>query len=551
MGVLGRLLAAARKRPGPALAIAAGTMVSSAGQVLVLASAYPLLTAVLGGGGLDRLPAWLGASPPATAVAVFLCVAAAVGAAAFVVEAFQNVFLRRYEEELRGELARSAFASEWGYLRGLGHGRLVNLMSTEADNCKVALKLGLAALDAALQAAALAAFAFWLQPAFTSASVALFAVTAALSLPFLAATRRAGEERVKGASDLAAAVLRLMRGAKALKALSLEEAARPSLSEPIARLAGVNLRLKLLGAGQAQLNEFVGLALLAGLLALGRWGFGLGPAPLLILLGAVVRALPQARQALNTFSQAAAFSGSAAAVDLVLSESAARRQRSGGETLSGPFRSLRFEAASLTHPGAAAPAVDKLSYEIAKGEYVLVAGPTGAGKTTVLDLLLGLLTPDSGRVLVNGRDMRELDLASWRARLAFLPQEPTAFEGTVRENLCWGMSPAPDEARLRRALEDARLGRLLEGPGLERRLIEGGGDLSGGEKQRLALARAFLRDAEVLVCDEPTSALDAGTTAEILELLGTLKGRVTAVIVSHDARFRELCGRVLELGNAP
>lgn len=166
-----------------------------------------------------------------------------------------------------------------------------------------------------------------------------------------------------------------------------------------------------------------------------------------------------------------------------------------------------------------------------------VIGPTGSGKTTFLDLLSGLNAPLSGAIRVDGR-LLGLD-AGWRRRIAYVPQETAILDGTVRENLCWGAVCAEDDALLGALEQAAALPFVRQLPaGLDTWVGERGVRLSGGEKQRLALARALLRQPELLILDEATSALDREHQQIILEALRRLHGRLTVVIVTH--RYEEI-----------
>lgn len=166
-----------------------------------------------------------------------------------------------------------------------------------------------------------------------------------------------------------------------------------------------------------------------------------------------------------------------------------------------------------------------------------IIGPTGAGKTTLLDLLSGLNAPTSGRILVDGRPL--ITDANWRRCIAYIPQDAAILDGTLRANLAWGVVRADDD-RLMAALDKAAAGAFVRGMplGLDTWVGERGVRLSGGEKQRLALARALLRDPELLILDEATSALDHEHQQIVLEALRTLHGRMTVLIVTH--RYEEI-----------
>src|SRR4051794_14165966 len=200
---------------------------------------------------------------------------------------------------------------------------------------------------------------------------------------------------------------------------------------------------------------------------------------------------------------------------------------------------VRLEA--VTVDGRAGPVLDQVSLAIGPGEVLGLTGVSGAGKSTVLDLLLGWRLPDRGRVTVDGIDLADVDRAAWLCRVSWVPQRPGLVRGTVAGNL---RLAAPEATRARLAAAASAV--ALELP-LATRVHERGHGLSTGQQRRVALARALLADRPLLLLDEPTEGLDAGTEAALLETLpAALAGR-TAVVVSHRAAVLGLCDRVVAL----
>ncbi|GAA0469760.1 thiol reductant ABC exporter subunit CydD [Streptomyces olivaceiscleroticus] len=202
----------------------------------------------------------------------------------------------------------------------------------------------------------------------------------------------------------------------------------------------------------------------------------------------------------------------------------------------------------VRHPGRTEPALPETSFEVAAGETVALTGPSGAGKTTLLNVLLGFTTPTAGRVRVDGVDLTELSPADWRRRIAWVPQHPYLFAGTVAENVRLAR-PDADDAAVRSALRDAGaldfVDALPDGP--DTRLGESGAGLSAGQRQRLALARAFLADRPILLLDEPTANLDGGTEASVVAAVRRLaKGR-TVLLVAHRPALLDAADRVIHL----
>ncbi|EXU66377.1 cysteine ABC transporter permease, partial [Streptomyces sp. PRh5] len=209
---------------------------------------------------------------------------------------------------------------------------------------------------------------------------------------------------------------------------------------------------------------------------------------------------------------------------------------------------LALDGLVIRHPGRTEPSLDRTSCEIRPGETVAVVGPSGAGKSTLLNAVLGFAAPHEGRVLIGGRDLASLDPESWRRQIAWVPQRPYLFAGTIAENVRLARPDADDEA-VRAALRDANALRFVSAlpDGIETRLGEMGAGLSAGQRQRIALARAFLADRPVLLLDEPTANLDGETEASVVEAVRRLAVGRTVLLVVHRPALLPLAGRVLRL----
>ena len=298
-------------------------------------------------------------------------------------------------------------------------------------------------------------------------------------------------------------------------------------------------------------------ALAGGLLVLIGFGaFHVAPAKLIVLLLVIGRMSGPVGQLIRGAQQLAhALPAYRIVKELEQDLAAVQREETGGADLV-PLRDepIVFERVSYLHADddeehpAAARGVRGVSLTIAPHEFVAVSGPSGAGKTTFADLLVGLLPPQQGRITVGGVPLQGAALASWRDRVAYISQDPFLFHDTVRRNLAWANARA-SEADIWQALTlagaDALVRRMDQG--LETIVGERGALVSGGERQRLALARAILRKPRLLVMDEATSAIDVAGERAILERLRALEPRPTIVIVAHRAESLALCDRVIRI----
>jgi len=208
------------------------------------------------------------------------------------------------------------------------------------------------------------------------------------------------------------------------------------------------------------------------------------------------------------------------------------------------------------------PALTDITLSIRAGETIALVGPSGSGKSTLLNLVLGFVRPTTGRVLLDGHDMNTLDMRSVRSHVSIVPQESVLFEGTIRDNVAYGLTGVDDE-RILTALRGANALDILgpddspDGAGLDAIVGTRGSGLSGGQRQRLAIARALVRDPRILILDEPTSALDADSEGMVKDALATLFRDRTTLIAAHRlSTIREADriayiekGRIVELGS--
>ncbi len=215
-----------------------------------------------------------------------------------------------------------------------------------------------------------------------------------------------------------------------------------------------------------------------------------------------------------------------------------------------PFaHAIALDDVVYRYPGATRPALNGVSLSIARGEAVGIVGSTGSGKSTLMDVILGVLKPEQGTVRVDGVDVQG-DVAAWQLNLGYVPQSVFLLDASVAENIALGIAPHEvDPARLERAVWAAELGNLVARlpQGLDTAVGERGARLSGGERQRIAIARALYHEPDVLMMDEATSALDNATEATVVAAVEALKGDRTIVMIAHRLSTVRRCDRIVFL----
>lgn len=273
--------------------------------------------------------------------------------------------------------------------------------------------------------------------------------------------------------------------------------------------------------------------------------------PLVTLLGVVMVRLKQlASQIANAVNQMNVGRAFIPAIVNDLEEletlEAKRKSRASSTTEIDHFDGLRLENISYTYPNTNEPVVCEISLELKQGESIAFVGETGCGKSTLANIILGLLEPQSGQVMVNGVDIQR-DMDGWRDQLGYIPQSVYLIDDTIQANVAFGKHPCEvDDEQLWSALKSASLAEFVKGlsEGLQTIIGEAGVRLSGGQRQRLGIARALYTNPKVLVMDEATSALDNKTEDSVMQAIQNLKQDRTIIMIAHRLSTVEDCDRL-------
>ena len=241
-------------------------------------------------------------------------------------------------------------------------------------------------------------------------------------------------------------------------------------------------------------------------------------------------------------------SGAAAAMMALPSATQVRVAESTVLDAGGRGVGVRFEHVDFTWDAARGPTLRDVSFTVPAGQTVILAGPSGSGKSSLIEMLLGFIAPAQGRVLLNNTDITTILPQALSEMISWIGQKPVLFAGTLRENIVFAR-PDADEGAVQAAIRAASVDRFAEGlpQGLETRIGEGGFGLSGGQAQRIAIARAFLKDAPLLLLDEPTSHLDPATEADVFDCLRRLAQGRTVILASHSAAVGTFTGQRVDL----
>ena len=345
--------------------------------------------------------------------------------------------------------------------------------------------------------------------------------------------------------------LDVVRGLPTLKAFNrgaAQGAVISDVSERYRRATMATLRVAFLSGSVLELASTLGVALVAVTVGVRLVDGGIGlQAGLTVLILA-----PELYQPLRQLAaQFHASSDGLAAADRILAlldAPAVVKDRGGRVAPSPALAAVRFEAVSFAYPSRPGLVLEELDLQLLPGETVALVGPSGAGKTTVVNLLLRFAEPTAGRITVGGLDLAECRADTWRALVAWVPQRPTIFRGTVAENIRLGAASL-DASRVTDAAVLAGADRFVRAlpSGYDTMVGDGGRPLSAGQRRRIALARAFARDAPLVVLDEPTADLDRRSADVVGEAVERLRINRTVLIVAHDPALVRYADRVVAL----
>ncbi|MFQ5679895.1 MAG: ABC transporter ATP-binding protein [Gemmatimonadota bacterium] len=455
--------------------------------------------------------------------------------------------LAQVGRDLRRGLIQSLMAARWSCFTSQPTGYFPNAVSTESYRAAMAYGMACNAFADAIQVLVYASLILAI-----SWQVALLAllVGAVVAWPlgrFIDMSRQAGGDQTAVMRSLVARLTDALQGIKSIKAMGREGSFLPMLEEEVEELNRAERRQVLARESLRALQEpMVVLVLAIGLFVALRWG-RIPAASLLVMAFLFHRLTGRVHKIQQGYQGMVAGESAFWSLHRITRLAEAEREAGFGDHPPPPLRKeLRLSGVSFSY--GTHRVLRDVSLTVPAGSFAALVGPSGAGKTTVVDLIVGLHRPDAGEVFVDGVPLGELDLGQWRRMIGYVPQETLLFHDTVYRNVTLGNERlAPPDVE--RALRQADAWSFVEAmpQGMDTVVGERGSKLSGGQRQRVAIARALVGRPRLLVLDEATTALDPKTETAICATLARLRGEVTILAISHQSAMKGVADAVYEI----
>lgn len=459
------------------------------------------------------------------------------------------IMLNRIAERMRDLVHRQYVTVAYGYLQKRQQGDLVQTLATNTWTVSEAFyslaRIGIGLCTVGVFGIGLFALSWEIGVTAAASAAAVFLLLRLLAKPI----RRYGDETLAANRILAERMLVSLHGMRTLRAFAQEDLLLRAFSAASVRVRSLAIRKEKLKSLIGPLGEVVSVGTLI-LIAVIASAAGIGIATIVASVLLLFRLQPHLREIDNNRLALAGMAAALRDVREVLDRADKPWPVDGSVRFEGLQRELRFEGVSFQHDGATRPSLHDVGFVVPKGSRTLVTGSSGSGKTTIINLLLRLYEPTSGRILVDDAELAGLSRRDWLRRLAVSGQDVDLVEGTIAQNLKLADREASTEEMRSICAAVEILADIEAAPGgFDARIGAQGLNFSGGQRQRICLARALLRHPEFLILDEALSALEPEMEERIMDRIATMMHGKTILFVSHRTGAERMADHVVSLAN--
>ena len=450
--------------------------------------------------------------------------------------------------DLRLAMIRAVMKARWRYYLQQSLGRLSHAVAGEASRAADGFQSSAEMAAMILNSFIYLGIAMTISPVAGLAAIFAGGVLLLVLRRLIRKSRRAAVDQTRLLQSLVAVISGQLSAAKPLKAMAREEHVDALLSDQTRKLKRA-LRQQVIAkeAVTAMQEPLLAIMVSAGFF-LSLYVLKLPLASVLVMLFLIARVVSYLSKAQRAFVQVTVKESAYWSIVQAIEAARSQPEPAGGDRTVELDQGIQFEDVSFGH-GTARGILDRQSLFIPARGLTVFIGPSGGGKTTLLDLLVGLLEPDEGRILVDGVPLNELNLRAWRRQVGYVPQDSVMVNESVAYNLTLGESMSEDDIREALRAADALDFVSAMPEGWNTRIGEAGSRLSGGQRQRLAIARALIHKPRLLILDEATSNLDVDAQAAVIQTVGKLKGGLTIIAVAHQERLMRVADRIYRLAS--
>ena len=449
----------------------------------------------------------------------------------------------RVANTLRKRLIKAIFDARWSYYAGQSSGRIASVISNDATRAGDAYNLSAMAAANMIQILAYTTVALLINWRVALVAIAGGLLIALASQKIIRVSRKAGYKQSDRTATLTSDMVDLVQNMKSLKAMHRYDPMIESLSALVKRLRRTLYVQNIARFGLVYGNDIMMVSILAAASWFAVRVAGIAIEQLVVIGILFFQVMSYMSKFLKQLQAASQVEASYTRAQEMIAEAERQKEPAFGNLAPPSRQSLQFSKVAFAHGDTAI--LHDVTLTIPANCITVLQGPSGAGKTTLIDLLIGLHRPNTGSISIGTQNLQETDIVSWRRRIGYVPQELALFHDTIRENISLS-EPGISDADIVSALSLAGAGDFISSlpQGLDTDVGEFGGKLSGGQRQRISLARALVRKPEILVLDEVTSALDPDTEAAIVENIAKLRGSYTIIAITHRPAWTRIADRL-------